>query len=96
MKPSVRPLEKLDGSWTFKSRRVADLAAVVKAGDLLYTEPAPFGERWDARKGEAPRFAELQAALATRGLRAVYAQSFYWRIERHVVATSAVTQGVAL
>jgi len=75
-----KPIEKVDGSWDYKPRRFADLAAVVKAGELLYVDASPFGSHWDSRKGEAPRFADFQAALATRGLRAVYETSFYWRI----------------
>jgi len=75
-----RRIEKLDGSWTYQARRHLELAEAVAVGDLVYCDAAPFGSRWDARKGEAPGFVAFQAALALRGLQAVYETSFYWRI----------------
>jgi len=77
----ARKLEQESGSWTFKARRWADLAAVIAIGDLIYCEPAPYGTKtkWDSTKGQSPRFAELRAALAERGITVKYAGSFHWR-----------------
>ncbi|MCX5742110.1 MAG: hypothetical protein NT062_06410 [Proteobacteria bacterium] len=77
--PKPAPIEQVDGSWTFKPRRVVELAAVIEPGHLLYVAPAPFGARWDARCGEAPRFANLEALLADRGISLAYAGCYYYR-----------------
>jgi hypothetical protein len=73
------------GDRLFAPPRVDELARVLTAGELLYTPPCSLDEDdrawYDARRGAAPRFAELQERLARRGLQLVYEDSFYWTVQ---------------
>lgn len=85
----VRPLP--DGpargpgtSWEHKARDVEALGTAIEVDHLVYCAPCdtsttPVSKRYDARRGQAPGFAELRAKLEARGITLVVESPFYWR-----------------
>jgi hypothetical protein len=71
-------------NWEYSPNALTTIAAEIGVGDLLYCPPPrdtlPAAKRWKRHEG-GPRFGELRALLAQRGLILAWAHAYYWRVE---------------